>query len=165
MNRRNFFKVLGGAALAMVGVRSVKARVCERQNGFLDRVYPVDSIYISTDSANPGPRLGGTWVRFGQGRTLVSQGTSDRTFSTGETGGASTHTLTEAQMPSHAHMIVSGTGAGGAATWEWPAMWRDGCHYAMGCDQPRRNTQNTGGGQAHNNLPPYITVFMWRRSA
>lgn len=68
-----------------------------------DAIYPVGSIYISTNSTNPGTLFGGTWEAYAQGRTLIGNGTSDQTFTAGATGGASTHTLTTAQMPSHTH--------------------------------------------------------------
>ena len=68
-----------------------------------DAIYPVGSIYISTNSTNPGTLFGGTWVAYAQGRTLIGNGTSDQTFTAGATGGASTHTLTTSQMPSHTH--------------------------------------------------------------
>lgn len=68
-----------------------------------DAIYPVGSIYISTSSTNPETLFGGTWEAYAQGRTIIGNGTSDQTFSAGATGGASTHTLTTSQMPSHTH--------------------------------------------------------------
>jgi len=167
MKRREFFKVIGGAALAMVGARAAQARVCERQNGFLDRVYPVGSIYISISSVNPGTHLGGTWVRFGQGRTLVGvdetdTDTIDSFGAVQAIGGAKRHTLNEEEMPSHGHDLESrgnnGSGnnhnhsTGQTTTSPWASY-------------NRVRVVAAGGGMAHNNLPPYITVFMWRRSA
>lgn len=121
--------------------------------------YPVGSIYISVNSTNPATSLGfGTWTAFGSGRVLVGHDSGDSDFDTvEETGGAKTVTLTEAQMPSHNHGItdrlrqltlgtninVYGTRSGSATS----------------------NTENTGGGEAHNNLQPYIVVYMWKRTA
>lgn len=71
----------------------------------LGAVYPVGSIYTATVSTDPATLFGfGTWVRFGQGRMLVSQNGSDTDFDTAEeTGGAKTHTLTEAELATHTH--------------------------------------------------------------
>jgi len=192
MNRRSFLKFLGIGLVASVATRAAQARVCERQNGFLDRVYPVGSIYISISSVNPGTHLGGTWVSFGAGRTLVGVQTGDAEFGTVQaTGGARAHTLTTAQMPSHNHPWNNSTGVVGSAfvnTAVYPhsdprgAFLRngasDGFKTAGGQGTPCNHfginfnlnnggfsIHNAGSGTAHNNLQPYITVFMWRRSA
>lgn len=72
----------------------------------LQRVYPVGSIYISTNSTNPATSLGfGTWTAFGAGRVPVGFDSGQTEFDTDEeTGGAKTHTLIEAEMPSHTHV-------------------------------------------------------------
>jgi len=155
MKRRDFFKIMGAAALATIGVRTAQARVCERNNAFLDRVYPIDSVYISFSPNNPGTRLGGVWERCANGRCLVGVGTSDRNFLAGETSGHSTHALTTAQMPAHNHGNPTvgqylGTSSGSGNTFAGNGVVR---------------LASNGGGEAHNNLQPYITVFMWRRVA
>ena len=67
-------------------------------------VYPVGSIYMSVTNTNPSVYFGGTWVAWGSGRVPVGVNASDTNFSTVEkTGGASTVTLTTAQMPGHSH--------------------------------------------------------------
>lgn len=69
--------------------------------------YPVGSIYLSTSSANPATVLGGgTWERIAQGRTLIGEGTSDKAFSAGATGGESKHTLALEEMPLHSHSVT-----------------------------------------------------------
>ena len=71
-------------------------------------IYPVGSIYINAGvSTSPATLMGfGTWSRYGEGKVLVSQSSSDTEFDTlGETGGAKTHTLTEAQLPAHRHFL------------------------------------------------------------
>ena len=123
--------------------------------------YPVGSVYINASvSTNPATLLGfGTWVAFGTGRVLVGVDSSQAEFNTlGETGGAKTHTLTIAEMPSHRHSIsdtsnsdVNGTGY----------LDVDNYQYAGSTEY----TDYTGGGGAHNNLQPYITVYMWKRTA
>ena len=87
----------------------------------ISNAYPVGSIYMNCSNAtNPGTLLGfGTWASFGAGRVLIGLDSSDSDFdSAEETGGSKTHTLTEAQLPSHRHTVGSndsGTGTGGAA--------------------------------------------------
>jgi len=124
----------------------------------LKTVYPVGSIYINaTDATNPGTLLGfGTWERFGEGRVLVSQDSTDADFDAiGETGGEKAHQLTESEMPSHSHDLQWVGSGGGALT-------GNGDSYG-GPNGSRTGT--TGGGNPHNNLQPYITVYMWVRTA
>ena len=120
-------------------------------------VYPVGSIYFNAQVAtNPATLLGfGTWAAYGGGRVMVGVHSSGTFDGLNETGGAETHTLTTAEMPAHTHTygksttsenmsIHDITGLRGAAT---------------------TNTSSTGGGDAHNNIQPYITVYMWKRTA
>ena len=125
----------------------------------LKKAYPVGSIYINASvSTNPATLLGfGTWSAFGAGRTLVGIDSGDTDFDTvEETGGAKTHTLSVAEMPSHTHNLTlcpsNSTGN------EWVG--------ASGTSQKNsRTTTTAGGGSAHNNLQPYIVVHMWKRTA
>lgn len=69
--------------------------------------YPVGSIYMSVNATNPSTILGGgTWERIAQGRTLIGEGTSDKTFSAGAKGGESKHTLALEEMPLHSHSVT-----------------------------------------------------------
>ena len=120
-------------------------------------VYPVGSIYFNAAvSTNPATLLGfGTWVAYAAGRVPVGKAASGTFDTLGEEQGAETHTLTIAEMPAHTHTYGKSTtseamsihdisGLRGAAT---------------------TNTSSTGGGDAHNNIQPSITVYMWRRTA
>ena len=120
-------------------------------------VYPVGSIYFNAAvSTNPATLLGfGTWVAYAAGRVPVGKAASGTFDTLGEEQGAETHTLSIAEMPSHTHTYGKSTtsenmsihdinGLRGAAT---------------------TNTGSTGGGTAHNNIQPSITVYMWRRTA
>ncbi len=113
--------------------------------------YPVGSIYIAYNHTNPGTLFGGTWTRISGGFLWASQAGD----TIGQTGGEKTVTLTEAQMPVHNHGGTY-TNAGTARTHAWLASGGS----AMGYD-----TVEAGGGQAHNNMPPYIQVSIWRRTA
>jgi len=130
-------------------------------------VYPVGSIYISTSSTNPNSFFGGTWASYGQGRVLVGKATSGTFATAGATGGAETHTLTVAQMPSHTHIQdphahnLSSSDAGAMNGTVRPG---DNVN-TISTSQTTATNQNTGGGEAHNNLQPYIVVYMWRRTA
>jgi hypothetical protein len=116
--------------------------------------YPVGSIYTAVVSTNPATLLGvGTWSAFGSGRVLVGVDASDTDFDTvEETGGSKTHTLTIDEMPAHTHEYRNPM-AGGLQGHQYTDH--------SGWDQ----TGSTGGSQAHNNVQPYITVYMWKRTA
>lgn len=156
-------------------------------------VMPVGYIYMSVVSTSPATLFGGgTWTRIGQGRVLVGQDGTQTEFDTAEeTGGAKTHTLTSAELPAHTHNVDhdhasfqsgnsgththtitrkagSGTSTGvvrGNATAE-----ADGTDNAAGShnhtiDVPAYvgASGSVGSGTAHNNLQPYLVVFMWKR--
>ena len=131
----------------------------------LKKVYPIGSIYINANTAtNPASLLGfGTWVRYGNGRVLVSQDGSQSEFnSLGETGGAKTHTLTVNQLPAHHFNYESFVSSG--VTNHANQLHRDS-NYRGSYNRRSRTTNTLGGNQPHNNLQPYIVVYMWRRTA
>ena len=123
-------------------------------------LYPVGSIYSNAAVAtNPGTLLGfGTWTAFGAGRVMVGlDAGGDTDFDTvEETGGAKTHTLTISEMPAHTHTYLEdyATGTYGPNA---TGIVKDGTR--------SKNTGSTGGDTAHNNLQPYIVVYMWKRTA
>ena len=121
--------------------------------GILDALFPVGTIYQSTKSTNPSTFLGGTWTAL-SGRVLVGAGTD---FPAGTTGGEKTHTLTIAEMPSHTHPssipnFVQNTATGST-------------NYGFLADGSYKDSGSSGGGAAHNNMPPYRSVYMWERTA
>lgn len=160
--------------MATFGFSSRKARI-----DIVDLIYPVGSIYMSVNSANPSTLFGGTWVAWGTGRVPVGIDTSQTEFNTVEkTGGAKTHTLTVAQMPSHTHVQNShrhsGTGVVGVNTDTLKVGSGSNTPVVVGAspktgnyntDYTTATNQSTGGGRAHNNLQPYITCYMWKRTA
>jgi hypothetical protein len=127
----------------------------------LQAVYPVGSIYINAAvTTNPGTLLGfGTWVAFGAGKVIVGYDASDSDFDAlQETGGAKTHTLSTAELPSHTHTSAL-RGNGEDEDVDFPSA-------GDSTDPGRTMTTNaTGGGGAHNNVQPYIVAYMWRRTA
>jgi len=130
----------------------------------LESVYPLGSIYINASvSTNPATLLGfGAWTNFGAGRVLVGLNSADTDFDAAEeTGGSKTHTLTINEMPSHNHGGIYPAGASGSFSQAF-----DVDHPQTGADlSNQKYTTSTGGGQPHNNLQPYIVVYMWKRTA
>lgn len=119
----------------------------------LKAAYPVGSIYMSVNSTNPGTLFGGTWQRI-QDTFLLAAGS---TYAAGSTGGEATHTLTIAEMPAHTHGLptwAAGSGQQSLAN-----------NNPEGVNHDWVATDSTGGGQAHNNLPPYLAVYCWKRTA
>ena len=130
----------------------------------LSAVYPVGAIFTTVtayaDSAAVVTAIGGTtWVAFAAGKMLIGLDSSDTDFDTvEETGGAKTHTLTEAEMPAHTHTYDKMTGQSG------------GCGVNMagsnGCPAYTSTaSSSTGSGSAHSIMNPYIAVYMWKRTA
>lgn len=125
--------------------------------------YPVGSIYLSITTTNPSTYFGGTWSQIAQGRTLVGVDTSQTEFKTvKKTGGEKAHTLTVNEMPSHSHSTD-------------PTLYKIDYNYTKGvngfigwADYSGGGAvvnNKTGGGQAHNNLQPYYTCYIWLRTA
>ena len=150
-------------------------------------IYPLGSIYSNaTDNTNPSSLLGfGTWTRIGNGRVLVGVNEGDPDFGApGSIGGVSSVTLTEAQMPAHNH-----NGSTDAAGQHQHVYYRtanqiikriqgnaDNMHgfndggyndltSGAGNHAHSFTTSTRGSSQAHTNLQPYTTVYMWRRTA
>lgn len=128
-----------------------------------DKAWPVGSVFIHTTNVNPATLLGvGTWVRYANGRVLVGVDENQAEFdSVGETGGAKTHTLTLTEIPNHSHpqYVTANTGGTGVRR-DYNETGTGYSAYPQGI-----TTGGAGGGEPHNNLQPYITVYMWRRTA
>jgi hypothetical protein len=125
----------------------------------IDTIYPVGSIYLAYNHTNPGELFGGTWVRI-ENHFLWAT-TSGGII--GQTGGESEVTLTQNQIPAHQHNInwTDSDGNAGGSTLDNPLI-----RYAnSGTGYSGIVTGFTGGGQSHNNMPPYIQVSVWRRTA
>ena len=125
-------------------------------------VYPVGSIYFNAAVAtNPATLLGfGTWEAYAAGRAMVGKAGSGTFDTLNETMGAETHTLSEAELPSHTHSVTfprSNTSGGGGPV--HPCMSAgDGGSVAA-------TVSSTGSGSAHNNIQPSIVIYMWKRTA
>ena len=122
-------------------------------------IYPVGSIYQSTDSTSPASMFGGEWEQI-QGKFLLGSSSSHSVTST---GGEETHTLSTNEMPAHNHSGIS-------TKWQSRASHGPTCGPEGGSNfivntNGSFTTNNSGGGQAHNNMPPFYTVNIWRRTA
>jgi hypothetical protein len=121
-------------------------------------MHRVGDIIFSTSDENPSTIYGGTWVAWGKGQVPVGVDTSDSDFNTVEkTGGEKEHTLTVDEMPSHKHDF----GQQFATTSDLSGAYG----YYMIAGTQTDVIKNTGGNQPHNNLQPYITCYMWKRTA
>lgn len=121
-----------------------------------DLIYPIGAIYLSVSATNPATLFGGKWEQI-KDRFLLAAGD---TYAIGTTGGEATHKLTVAEMPSHSHGIY---GAKSGNTWPISNAGND---WQLTTKSWNTNMlTNTGGNQAHNNMPPYIVVYVWKRVA
>ena len=145
-------------------------------NFVLDNVYPVGSIYMNVNSTNPGTLFGGTWEQI-QGKFLLGMSSS---YPAGSSGGEEEHTLTTNEIPLHNHDIgqegntntilptqiavddsshsqyVTTLEGGGSGWYKSSVAW--GGKIAT-------RDQTSPYGQPHNNMPPYLSVYIWKRTA
>lgn len=134
--------------------------------------FPVGGVYISIASTDPSSIWAGTtWEQFAKGRTLVGLDTSDANFNTsGQTGGEKTHTLTTDEIPAHGHGMAHTHSYTGPNTGTWKVgtngashTWCTSAGSKTSKGASKTTTDNAGSGAAHNNLQPYIVVYMWKR--
>lgn len=122
----------------------------------LDLVYPIGSIYMNTNNVNPQSIFGGIWQKI-EGRFLLG---SSGGYTLGSLGGEATHTLTVSEMPKHKPSILLNTQdsytTGSAANWQ---VVTNGRYYAGDM------FLEIGDNQPHNNMPPYLVVNIWKRTA
>lgn len=152
-------------------------------DALLELIYPVGSIYMTVDKdRDPAAFLGGTWERWGQGRVPVGVKDDDDDFKSSElTGGEKQHTLTTSETPTHTHDISvkpdrSGYGGSIYITTEQGSYVkylptanstnnRIGLEAGLGSPDSVVLMSNIGSDKPHNNLQPYITCYMWKRTA
>lgn len=132
----------------------------------VNKMYPVGTIYQSTSSTSPASFLGGTWERI-KDCFLLAAGD---TYTAGGTGGEATHKLTVAEMPSHNHEGINIDNVyyfgweNGSSTGVNFYKFFNGTYWSKDV-QNRLASGYTGGATAHNNMPPYLTVYVWKRTA
>lgn len=138
-----------------------------KKSDLLDLVYPVGAIYCSYSATPPGTLFGGIWTQIAE-RFLFAAGPG---YTAGSTGGEEEHELSIIEIPAHGHKI-----------WGWPAQNGEDGFPAYGLliqpDEGRDALwgwsndmlddfmiQKQGANVPHNNMPPYLVVYMWRRTA
>ena len=120
-----------------------------------NQIYPVGSIYLSTMETNPSTIFGGTWIQI-KDRFLLAAGD---TYNAGVEAGEAEHTLTINEMPAHTH---AGYGATRSTNTGSPYFYQSNI---QGYWFENNTDKSTGGSKPHNNMPPYLTVYMWKRTA
>ena len=128
----------------------------------VENFFPIGSLYFNTIDINPASYFGGTWVRFGEGKVIVGVKESDADFSTAEyigTKGEKTHQLTINEIPSHNHQLgyhrkKFSTGTGRTRP----------VGTGTNTTNVSFNSSTVGSSAAHNNLMPYITCYIWKRT-
>ena len=130
----------------------------------LDIVYPIGSVYITFNSVSPASSIGGTWEQL---NNVFLYGTSGKI---GVIGGESEHLLTYNEIPKHNHALkIAVTWGGNAGVLRSVCatnsnFWTGG-DIDNGTYDSNNSTSFAGAGQRHNNMPPYITCNMYKRTA
>lgn len=165
---------IGGMSwnFANVHVASLPSGYIKARWEYLNAMCPVGHVEATVDNVNPGTRIGGTWVQFGQGRCLVGVGTGNdgstsMTFTALSTGGEYNRSLAIANLPAHQHVMniyASGNEASGYGLTqttlfaERPMINADGNPNAW-------KSNSVGSGSAFSICQPWIGVYLWRRTA
>lgn len=118
------------------------------------QAFPTGYIYISYNNTSPAEMFGGSWAQITD-KFLLSAGDI---YAINTTGGSETVTLTTAQLPSHAHSATAYFTTGG---YDNSGVWELAQKHSNVFDNI--TTTSAGRGAAHNNMPPYTTVFMWEK--
>lgn len=129
----------------------------------LDMVYPVGSIYLSVSGTDPQTLFGGTWARL-EDVFLLAAGAK---HAAGSTGGEESHILTEPEIAPHKHAMAYGPESSASSTGFPYGIAAGSATNSAGGRGYASNlgTFSAGGGQPHNNMPPYLAVYTWKRTA
>ena len=169
-DRSNAFEVLqdgsisiGGVSLTPKQLANVLASTGADNKNLFDIIYPIGSIYMTVEDKEPAAMFGGEWEQL-QGRFLLG---ADDTYSLGDTGGLHRVALEENQMPRHRHIPyglvsriseTSAANGGDRFTISYPENAAYSSNWPIGTDY-------TGADASHENMPPYLVVNMWKRTA
>lgn len=137
--------------LSTLDIKPIEDNIANISN----KIYPIGSIYISTSQASPASIFGGTWEQL-KDRFLLGCGD---TYTAGGTGGEATHTLEWNEIPKHTHPYRVGVDGGTD-----DGLIR-GISTVAGEHTNSSVIHTYGSGKPHNNMPPYLAVYMWKRTA
>lgn len=137
----------------------------------LNLIYPIGSIYMSVDDISPANQFGGTWEQI-KDRFILAAGS---TYTAGAVGGEAAVVLTENTMPYHCHKGLYYTQPSNngntitlnSGTIGYKISWSGQYHTTNGGGGGTNElwTNYAGASQAHNNMPPYLVAYMWKRIA
>lgn len=176
---KNGFLVQGGAARQsllnyislLFGDYMIQNPIAKSE--LLDLIYPIGSVYINVQNVSPEDFLGGVWEQI-QGRFLLAM--QNGRYTAGDTGGEETHTLTVDELPSHYHNApLPNQNNNQFKLTHYGAYFTNvNCYDGNGdvyvANDGSAAFENmpdyvyTGGNQPHNNMPPYLVVYMWQRT-
>lgn len=188
-NQITFYGFHNNDVVEVSNVKITRKRI-DSSKELVDMIYPVGSIYMSVNNVSPQYLFGGTWERL-KDRFLLGSGD---TYNNGATGGSATVSLTESEMPRHTHIQNShnhtqnahhhtqysyystGTGSSGAYVQSTNRKTTrvntdDTTATNIANTATNKYTGGTGtsesasNGSAHENMPPYLAVYMWKRTA
>ena len=168
-----------GYAAELAACNSAPVDVGGGYGGGSLQAYPVGSIYMSVNSTSPASLFGGTWEQL-QDRFLLAAGS---TYSAGSTGGEAKHSLIANELPKIEGWIEAGAGSAGTPTSDGHGAFRSAsgvfsttrnCNYSYDnsdkaiwtpsdTDSWQQVNMSFGNDQPHNNMPPYLAVYMWKR--
>lgn len=147
-------------------VNSLTTSITSSNTNF-DEIYPIGSIYMSVNSTNPSSLFGGSWEQI-KDRFLLACGD---TYANASTGGEATHVLSLAEMPSHMHSLgwengkfIKMTGISNDSN-SYGFNFHDGYNGDVTNGYNNTRALPSGGNQPHNNMPPYLAVYIWKRIA
>ena len=138
---------------------AVKAAIAEAKLA----AWPIGSIYITVSNTSPESLFGGTWERISE-RFLLGASSS---FPAGATGGESAHTLTQSELPNYSLSVTNGSNVIRSKTGSSADAYVQTQSSGWGIPNWESKTVTVasgGSGKAHNNMPPYLAVYMWKRT-
>jgi len=153
-SKSNNFEVDSEGNLTAKTITTTK-RITPNQD-IIDLIYPVGSIYMSVNNINPTTLFGGNWDQL-KDRFLLGSGDI---YTNGTIGGERLHTLTIDEMPGHNHEVAR---CGGGSIVGDNSERKIAASYTDSSWWPMSTTTYTGHGIAHNNMPPYLVVNIWKR--
>lgn len=140
-----------------MGSKGIKFKDTTGNNIYPCPYFPIGGIYISATNIDPSNYFGGKWKQIKDVFLLCA----GDTYKAGTTGGEATHKLTIDEMPKHNHAMNMALLAGNNSGWN--VVSQQGGFW--GSDDWNTRATNTGGDKPHNNMPPYIAVYVWTRIA